>query len=431
MKKNHKTGINFGLHGWLLIFFGFWIFMLTGTFWSSIAVNVILPQFVITTGVDYAVLLRALTVIGWITLIPTIPLGRLFAKFGARKTLTVFLAILGVALLFFGRVTNYWQYFVVFTIINISGGMAMSVGMPQIYTKYFPTKKGSVLGWATVGASAGSFIGLPVLVLLIGSLGFASAVLCFGIFFLVLAVINYCFIPNTPEEMHKLPDNGDILESELKVLSEDSASAVPAWSLKEAMCNKNFWIIPIGYGLIYLVTSGIAMQFVAFLMQNGMTQGEAIGRMSIGAFIGILGSIVSGWLDQRIGVKKTSLLCSGCLILACFMGGVLKYSTWSVWAFLVIYAFWMGSVTNLPQSHAIGLYKPSSYMRLWPWMLTIMLIVRALNATVLSGSLVRTGSLQPAYVVFMVLSAVALVLLAFSDETLQKKPGLPPEKIKG
>ena len=71
-----------------------------------------------------------------------------------------------------------------------------------------------------------------------------------------MGLINLFLIPDTPEQMGVLPDNGDFDEEEMRQRKEILASSKPVWTVKEGLRNKNFWLLPIAYGLLFLVNIG-------------------------------------------------------------------------------------------------------------------------------------------------------------------------------
>ena len=275
------------------------------------------PELAASSGMDSAMLLNGATAANLIAIPIFLLIGVLYNKFGTRKIHTALMIIPGICLLFFGNTTTYTMYLFLLTILATTTNAVNLSGLPQIYANYFPTKKGLIMGWATSGSAGGAIIALPLLI-----------------------------IPDKPEQMGKRPDNGDITEEELAHLREENETAEPIWTIREALKNKNFWLLAVGYGLMFLLTAGIMMQMVPYQMSQGMEQGKAVATISVVALLGIFGSAFSGWLDQKIGVKRTGILLGVAYALACFFGGVMPYTTVTNVLFIAIYGAFMGSISK-------------------------------------------------------------------------------------
>ena len=425
-RKSTKTKSNFGVHGWLLVLYGFMGFMLGGSFWTSNALNEVVPELAASSGMDSAMLLNGATAANLIAIPIFLLIGVLYNKFGTRKIHTALMIIPGICLLFFGNTTTYTMYLFLLTILATTTNAVNLSGLPQIYANYFPTKKGLIMGWATSGSAGGAIIALPLLIALGGKFGFSVALIIFGVFMIVLGIINAIFIPDKPEQMGKKPDNGDITEEELAHLREENETAELIWTIREALKNKNFWLLAVGYGLMFLLTAGIMMQMVPYQMSQGMEQGKAVATISVVALLGIFGSAFSGWLDQKIGVKRTGILLGVAYALACFFGGVMPYTTVTNVLFIAIYGAFMGSISNLPMSHAVSIFGVKFYPKIWTLIMPIMRLIASFAASILAYFQAATGSFRGAYAAFMVMAIVSSIILVFTNQSLEKKPGKPP-----
>ena len=81
---------------------------------------------------------------------------------------------------------------------------------------WFPRKKGLALGWSTMGYPVCSIIAVPLLVNLIGAVGFAKCFLIIGIVQIAIGIITLLFIHDYPEEIGVAPDNDPAGKEELE-----------------------------------------------------------------------------------------------------------------------------------------------------------------------------------------------------------------------
>lgn len=425
-KPRAKTSFRYGVHGWLLMLYGLIGFMTAAAFWTSTAQNTAVGILSQQIGVESSTLLYWCSVAGVLATIVMLFIGMLFSRFKTRKMNTIVMAVTGLCLIVYGHINSLSAYVVCYFFLYLLTSTTAAIGIPQIYTSYFPTKKGSIMGWATCGASLCALICLNLLNWLIEQGGWSLGTLVFGLFSIAMGLVNWFCIPDMPEEMGVLPDNGDFDEEEMRQRKEILASSKPVWTVREGMRNKNFWLLPIAYGLLFLVNVGIVSQLVQYEISMGLTPPEAARFMSMMPLFAVPGSIFSGWLDQKIGARRSGIVLAVFFAIGTFFGGFAPYNSVTNWLFFGFSIFWGGAISNLPQSHACSCFGFRDYPALWARMNPIMALIRVLNATVLAFALANLGGYRSAYQIFMVCAIAAGVMLFLSDNQVLKKPGEAP-----
>ena len=456
-KPKAKMSINFGLRGWLLCLYCCVGFMtLGGAFWSAIAQNTMASVMAEQLGTTNANVLAINSYIGYGAIVILLFVGIAFGKYKTRIVQSVALLCCGVALFFYGRATTIVGYIVAYLVIDIVGNATSSMGLPQIAAEYFPTKKGSFLGIATIGATLASAVTLTILNSLVNAGGAKLATAIFAGFTILMGILNWIFIPSDPAKVGFLPDNGDFSKEALEAHQRMMAGP-PIWTVKEAVRDKNFWLLPIAYGLLFMVSNGVTSQLVPYQIEQMKTiaasnlfatgqfenMGAAIGAamadgsiaktaqsyMQLVPIFAIPGSIVSGIIDQKIGTRKAGMLMAAFYVISCVFGGLMPYNSFTNWVFMGLFFFWSGANANLVMSHAISCFGPRDYPVLWGYMSPIMHIFRVAAPLVLSLFLsIASTSLigyRTSYTVFAGASLVALVLIFFSNQNMIKKPGEP------
>lgn len=428
-KPRAKTNFNYGVHGWLLMIYGLIGFMTAAAFWTSTAQNTAVSTLSEQISVESSTLLYWCSLAGVIATFVMLLLGIMFSKFNTRIMNTIVMGLTGVCLIVYGRIETLSAYVACYFFIYLFTSTTTAIGIPQIYTNYFPTKKGSIMGWATCGASLAALVSLNLLNWLIGKGGWSLATLVFGLFSIAMGLINWFFIPDMPEQMGVLPDNGDFDEEEMRQRKEILANSKPIWTVREGTRNKNFWMLPIAYGLLFLVNVGVVSQLVAYEISMGMTAAQAAGLVSLMPVFAMPGSIFSGWLDQKIGARRSGIALAVFFAVGTFFGGFAPYNTVTNWLFFGVTNFWGGAISNLPQSHACSCFGFRDYPTLWAYMNPIMSLIRVLNSSVLAFALANLAGYRSAYQIFMFCAIAAGVILFFSDNQIIKKPGEKPTGV--
>ena len=434
-----KTNFNYGVKGWGCIIYVMiaWMFI-SGGWWNGTAQNTLVALKAGQMGLESADILRLNSFIGYATIIPCLILGILYGKFKTHIMFTICCIVGGIACCFYGYVDSTVGYCVVVFLVFLLSASSSQVAEPMIITNWFPTKKGSALGWASIGNNLTTLITLSILTALIAWGGAGKALVVFGIATIVWGLINWFCFPVDPHKVGFEPDNGDFTPEELAALKA-RMSGPEVWTMKEAIKNRNFWLIGIGYGLLFMVSSGFLQQMVPYqismrvpqLIASGVAP-EAAAGMAAGAagrwmkllpLFALPGSIFGGWLDQKMGTRRAGLLMAGGYIISAFCGGVLPYNTVTNVIFVFLFFFMTGSNANMVMSHCMSLFGPRDYPRIWGRMAVFMQIFTVTAPLILSTSLSRTGSYRGGYCAFMVASIIAFALIFVAANRIDKEPG--------
>lgn len=93
--------------------------------------------------------------------------------------------------------------------------------------------------------------------------GPGKTLVIFGAATIVWGIINWFCFPVDPTKVGFLPDNGDSTEEERAALRA-RMSGPRVWTMKEVLKDRNFWLVMIGYGLLFMVSSGFLQQMVPY-----------------------------------------------------------------------------------------------------------------------------------------------------------------------
>lgn len=421
-----KTSFNYGLKGWLLIFYAAlaWLFI-GGGWWNGTAQNTMVGIKAGQIGIENSDILALNSVIGYVSVFIILFVGILYGKYKTRKVQTIILIVGGIAVCFYGAVSTVATYCVVFLMVDVMANAVSSVGLPQMVIQWFPTKKGSALGWATIGINLAALVTLTVFNYLIGRHGIQVTTTMFGIATIIMGVINWFFIHDDPRSVGFEPDNGDFTPEEMEKHNK-LMNGPWHWTNKEALRNKNFWLIGLAYGVNYMASTGFLSQMVPYQISMGMDAASAAKIMMLVPILAIPGSIVSGWIDQKFGTRRCGMMMSAFYVVASICGGFLPYNKVTNFIFILFFFWWTGATGNLPMSHANSTFGARDYAHVYGRMAFIINILRVTAPIILSVALNHFGGYRFAYKVFCVCSAAALVMLWFSDNRVDKEPGQAP-----
>jgi sugar phosphate permease len=283
---------------------------------------------------------------------------------------------------------------------------------------WFPKKRGVVNGISTIGANLATAILSPLMIFLLAIGGYKVSMSVFAIAGILLAVYALITLRDNPLDAGMYPDNvtKDVYEAEYKGL-ENKDSYVTDWTVGKILTNGDAWLVTIVPGFIALGLLGIITQFVPRNIALGLSQEVAVGAMTVAGLVGIIGSYVIGFIDTRMGTKHACMIYCGI-----FATGVLFNLLASVWqpfvyVSILIVGFSLGGCTNMNLSFPASIFGPLDYSRILRVTFPINYCISCLNF-VLNGIVLKlTGSLTGAYIVYLGLFILNIILVGvFAEE---------------
>jgi len=288
----------------------------------------------------------------------------------------------------------------------ISGGVLVA--------KWFPKRKGIVMGYTTMGHNLASAFYVPMIAFLVNTLGLQKGVMVPGVLVMILGFIGLLMVRNTPQERNMYPDNvtKEVYQAEYFVGHDDDQMG--GWTTKKLLLEREVWLTAITTGIYQLVTVGVMTQLVVRNMQLGFTQVQAITIMTFLAAIGVVGSWLFGILDDKYGTKPTMIV-FGLWYMAALFFNVLEMK-YSIYISVFMIGMAIGGSANFTTSLPAAVFGRHGFEKVNSVIFPIQGIVTSLNFLLSGISIALTGSLRGAYVVFIVLLAFNLLLITRLNE---------------
>lgn len=421
MNEKIKTSSNnFGGIGWYYILLTAVLFMLSAGLTTD-TLNVTIDGFSQLHGWANTTLLHYSTLAGYISIAAAVLIGWLIAKKGTRAIVTGTLIVGGLATIWWGFVQSPIQYLIACAFaVSCNNGYA-HLCSSNLAAVWFPTRKGLFLGWSTMGIQISAVILVPIMNTLLTHFGISYAYLFFGILQLVLAVVCWFTVRNTPEELDRTPDNLPMSQEEAAAYRKSTETAGNGMTILDVLKTKQTWLIAIPFGILYMTAVGVMSQLIPRLMSQGFDMPSAMFVMSVASLIGVGGSYLYGWIDVKFGVKKSSVIIMLDFIVAMFLM-VLPFNLITMWISMVLVGAGLGGVANLSASFAASVFGPSGFATAFSVINPLMGIIRVTAMSVLAFGLTYFGGYSGAYAIFLGLCVVALILTVLSsDKPLEPK----------
>lgn len=401
-RAGKKPGMwNFGRKGWTVaIYQVVWFFFMTGM--TVDGLNIIVPQIAEYRGWNADTVLSISSPASIIALFLVVVFGGIARKAGLKKTMVITMYAAGVVTILYGNAPTIPLYAVCLVLmVTLINAFALVLGL-SICTNWFPTKKGVVMGFTTIGMNLASALISQILNQLSSRSNIAVAISIMGGVIIVVGILTQIFIKATPEEAGCYPDNDPEVAAILEKVRE-KRGAESTVTYADALKNPRTWIFGVAYGFFGMATVGIMSQLVGFFQETkGYSMQAALNVVTAAAIIGIIGSVVWGIVDQKIGTKKTSVIfgiwyCVGILLL-------LSGSTVIMVIGIVMLGAGIGGNGNFPPSMAALIYGRKDFPICYSVMNTIVGVVRSLSFAVLAVLRVISSGYTLPYVVFAIVA---------------------------
>ena len=319
-------------YGWWIVLSCFLISLYVGsvTFYSFTAFfEPIVDEF----GWSYAQISLASSLRGLEMGILAPLIGFLVDRYGSRKLIFSGVMMTGFGLIVLSTTQSIYMFYTSFLIIAFGAGGCTSVTTMTAVTNWFSKKSGKALGVMSAGfGTSGLFI--PLIVFLIDSYGWRSALIMLGFGMWLLGIPVSFVIRNKPEQYGYLPDGEE--QDSFIADSEDQSEEIEL-SFSEAFKRRSFLYLNLSECIRFLLLSSVIIHIMPYLSSMGISRFTG-GLVAAGIpLFSIIGRFGFGWLSDIYDKRYVMAVAHG------FMGlGMLTLNyaqdIWSIALFLLFFS---------------------------------------------------------------------------------------------
>ena len=359
------------------------------------------------------------TIAEYVCIALTFVYGTFFMKYGVRKTLIpcILLCALGCVgivtangQLVTGGVGVFWLFTISSFVLRCCCMCFQMAGF-QLAANWFIKYRGRVLGIITLGSPLFSVVGVGGMTAMIANNWNGDYRFFYIGITAVLVVIAICtrfLLKDTPEEVGLYPDGADTAP-----VSEADDDGIPM-TVKEILSEKRAWLLIVSFGAFqFIINCCMSSMAVRFITLSGGTLWPvpaATNWLAFGAIGGIFMSYVFGWIDDKFGTIKASLLLGITELIPVLMlmlmppqgNALMGY----VWGFGV--ACMTGGVPTMHPASITYAYGRKEYQAANRIIMAIQLIPSAFAAYMMAA-LIESGKGTLAYGICVVVIVIGLV----------------------
>ncbi|QOZ80013.1 MFS transporter [Bradyrhizobium sp. CCBAU 53351] len=283
------------------------------------------PTTLISSGTTFFYLFGALLVVF---------VGEAVRKYGPRLSLVAGTLAMAAASVAIGAVREPWQLYLADAVLAFGWAGTSLAMITNTISLWFDRKRGMAISLALNGASFGGIVGVPLLVTLIGHVGFASAMYAAAGAMLVLLLPVILFVVGRPPASH-----GRHAATKTKV---QSSAQIRAWALRDV----GFLSVTIAFALVLFAQVGFIVHLISFLdpVIGRERAAVAVAVLTAMAVVGrVLFSLVIDRLNQRLASALSFLSQAAALLVV-----INLHNDYVLIAACALFGFSVGNLITLP-----------------------------------------------------------------------------------
>lgn len=346
--------------------------------------------------------------------------GPLLEKLDLRIILSVAVGLVGIALLLMSNAQSIAWFYVAGVLMGLGNAWLLWLIVPVVVGRWFKKRRGTLIGVGMACTSISGTLLAPVFSGIIQSAGWRTAYLYQAILVLVICLPLAIFVVRSrPEDKGLKPLGWD--DPEVQKAEAEADAKTDGITLKQALKKPSTFV----FCCIFagLANIGLTMNFFFPSFTTSLGYDAATGALVASTIMlsSLFGKLILGFLNDR------SIILSNIIGIVPMMIGLLCMILFGASSPMWLYVgavcfgvFFAVQPTNVPQV-ARNLFGNVSYDRIFTYVAVVMPLAAAVGSTFWGWIYDVTGSYSGAFVIDIIIGALALVCLFAA---LKTKKGL-------
>ena len=346
-------------------------------------------------------------------------IGRLIDRIGIRPVM--FVSLLMIAAGFFLRpfITELWHWYTISALVyaGFPGATVMPAG--KMVGLWFPKARGRVMGAVVAGNNFGGVTMPPLAAVIIATFSWEMVYVVFGVMMLALGAVALFIIVEDENKIEvEMERTGRADQAHIA-----RAAARAGITVRQALANRNFWLIMIGLVAATFTYQGVLTQLRQHFEESGFTPAVATSAISIIAGMGIASKLAFGRASEKITARIATIIsvafqAVGVFIISQADVGLL------LWAGIFIFAMGfggLGALIVLVVQEAFGMKEFGGIMGL----MQVGMIASGTGAPLMAGAIHdSTDSFENSFLIIVAIFIVGIIALAMArpvrlEETIE------------
>ncbi len=343
--------------------------------------------------------------------------GSLNDRIGPRILLTVSGIFLGLGYILMSRMTLPWQLYLLYGVLVGIGFSTHDVITLSTVARWFARRRGMMSGLVKVGTGSGQLLVPLVVAALIARIGWRPTCLILGILVLTGLVSAAQLMKRDPLSIGLQPD-GDFPDQHNRKRSAQPRSA----TLRAASRTLSFWNLCVAEFMLFSCLLTTIVHIVPHARDQGLAPTTAAAVLSTIGGISMLGRIVMGTANDRIGGKR-SLMIGFVILIGALLWLQVASQAWMLFLFAVMYGFAHGALFTVMSPTVAELFGTESHGLIFGVVLFCGTLGGSVGPFVAGYVFDLTGAYRAAFILMTVMVSIGLALISFLRPMVGAKTG--------
>ena len=349
--------------------------------------------------------------------------GHLLDRYGPKPIMLTAVLLMGIGYLLFSQVDSYVTFLVVYLgVISLAhAGGFMHAPMVLINT-WFIRHRARAITVSSAAFGLGGVLVAPVLSIVVQTWGWRLGAAIGGVLFLVIGVPLCSTIRRSPESMGLLPDGDEPARpTPDKDSPRQTVRSEVEVTLGEALRSFAFWGSVLAAGIRNGSYHAVSVHFVPLMVWKELSQSEAALLLSAYAFLGMVATLVLGWVADKANKPRMNAFILFAAASAMFLP-ILSGSLWSLCLFTIFFA---AVETTFPLGWAVvgDLFGRKHYAKIRGYMTLFYTWGGVIGPVVADAIFDRWKTYEPLLWSLVVLFILAGLFFASLNRSWQKATG--------
>ena len=229
--------------------------------------------------------------------------GVLAARYSLRRLMALAGVLMFLAWLMLAFAHSYWLFLLSYALLGPAMAIGGSVLPPTLVTRWFQRHRGLAIG----------IVHLPI-VITIMPLAASMVISRWGVTALFIALAVFAAVTLIPGSLALIeyPPGHDPRRYATETAAERSARGAPAaepiFTVPRLLQNPRFWLLALAVGAVNTSSVTLAAHLPAMGVAWGYAPTSAAALASVMSFVGMAGSIIFGFVSDKIGGARALAL---------------------------------------------------------------------------------------------------------------------------
>jgi predicted MFS family arabinose efflux permease len=229
----------------------------------------------------------------------------LLERFGIRRTVLASLALILAGVALTTQMRSSWQLVLTWgVLVGLGTGMTAMVLGATVVTRWFASRRGTVMGVLTASTATGQMLFLPFEARVLEHRGWRAVTLIVASVVALLVPLVLLLVRDQPSDLGLLP-YGAVPGAPPAAPSRQNPLANALRVLRDNSRRTDFWLLAGSFFVCGATTNGlVGTHLIPACVDHGISEVRGAGLLAVMGIFDLVGTTASGWLSDRFDSRK-------------------------------------------------------------------------------------------------------------------------------